>query len=141
MCRLLALSTTSLLLLTGPAMGQSDLAPDIILHHTQVLTLAETPTSAEAVAIQDGRILALGRNSEILALRGPQTEIRSLRDKAVIPGFFSGPTNLTLGLARALMADCGPPPNGRVKSSVDVITELARKQAELRNNIRLLKTA
>jgi predicted amidohydrolase YtcJ len=131
MCRLLALSTTSLLLLTGPAMGQSDLAPDIILHHTQVLTLAETPTSAEAVAIQNGRILALGRNSEILALRGPKTEIRSLRDKAVIPGFLSGPTNLTLGFARSLMADCGPPPNGRVKSSVDVITELARKQAEL----------
>ena len=133
MRRLLALLTISLELLTGRAMCQpdSDLVPDIILHHTKVLTLAEAPTSAEAVAIQDGRILALGRNSEILALRGPQTEIRSLRDKAVIPGFFSGPTNLTLGLARALMADCGPPPNGRVKSSVDVITELARKQAEL----------
>lgn len=110
MRRLLALLTISLELLTGRAMCQSDsnLVPDIILHHTKVLTLAEAPTSAEAVAIQDGRILALGRNSEILALRGPQTEIRSLRDKAVIPGFFSGPTNLTLGLARALMADCGP---------------------------------
>ncbi|MFM8288062.1 MAG: amidohydrolase family protein [Planctomycetaceae bacterium] len=131
MPRLLATLFLSLCVLTGRTVAQPDPVPDLILHHTHILTMAETPASAEAVAIHDGKILALGRNAEILALRGPATEVRSLRDKAVLPGFFSGPTDLTRALARAVMADCGPPPIGRVKSRVDVITELTRKQVEL----------
>jgi len=105
--------------------------PDLIIHRCQVFTLLEDQGTAEALAIKDGKILKTGRSSEVLRLRGPQTEVRDLRDKAIVPGFFVGPSDLSIELKRALMADCSPPPTGRVRAAVDVVTELNRLKVRL----------
>ncbi|MBM3147938.1 MAG: amidohydrolase, partial [Actinobacteria bacterium] len=45
-------------------------------------------TQAEAVAIRDGRILAVGSDSDINEHIGPRTEVIGLRDRMLLPGFI-----------------------------------------------------
>ncbi len=45
------------------------------------------PRWAEAVAVRDGRILALGRAAELAELRGPKTEVVDLAGRVLLPGF------------------------------------------------------
>ncbi len=60
---------------------------------------AAAPRRAEALAVRDGHILALGRTAEIKRLRGPQTKIVDLAGKALLPAFIDAHTHLvSLGL-------------------------------------------
>ena len=88
----------TLLLLWGPLLTVSqaqDLPPevlryaDIVLYNGYVLTVdREKPpfTVAEAVAIRDDRILAVGENDRILKMVGARTLKVDLDGKAVMPG-------------------------------------------------------
>src|SRR6202142_176275 len=58
---------------------------EIILHNAKIATNA-TPSFVEAIAISDGRVTAIGRNDEILRLRGPATRVIDGRRHTVIPG-------------------------------------------------------
>jgi predicted amidohydrolase YtcJ len=44
------------------------------------------PYFAEAIAVQDGKVLSVGRNLEILRLKKPDTDTIDLRGQTVIPG-------------------------------------------------------
>ena len=50
-----------------------ELSPDLILTGGCVYTLDAEGTIAQAVAIKDGRFLAIGGDPEIAALAGPAT--------------------------------------------------------------------
>ena len=62
---------------------------DTVLHSGQVMTMDrdEPPiTIVEAVALRDGRVLAVGENDRILKMAGPDTLRVDLAGKTVIPG-------------------------------------------------------
>lgn len=62
---------------------------DLVLYNGAVLTMdRDTPdfAVAQAVAVRDGRILAVGETSRILRLAGPNTRKIDLAGKAVMPG-------------------------------------------------------
>jgi predicted amidohydrolase YtcJ len=59
--------------------------PDSILHNAKVAT-NHVPSFAEAVAIADGKISAVGTNDEILRQRGPSTNVIDCAGRIVIPG-------------------------------------------------------
>jgi len=63
-----------------------DRAPDLILSDAAVTTMDPHDPSAEALAIKDDRIIALGSTSAIEELAGPNTPIRRLGGRRVIPG-------------------------------------------------------
>lgn len=71
-----------------------DLSPDLILSQGRIFTLDAENTIAQAVAVKDGRILAVGGNAEIEALAGPGTQRLVLGGRAVIPGFFDSHNHL-----------------------------------------------
>src|ERR1035438_2210494 len=50
-------------------------APDVIFTHGKVYTVNPAQPWAEAVAIKDGMIVAVGKSSELLKLQGPGTKI------------------------------------------------------------------
>jgi len=60
--------------------------PELILHNARIATQDERRSFAEAVAIRDGRFVAVGTDREILALRGAGTEVIDVRGRTVIPG-------------------------------------------------------
>jgi predicted amidohydrolase YtcJ len=61
-------------------------AADLILHGGKVVTVDAGFTVTEAVAVRGGRIVAVGPNAEILAQRGPQTQMIDLQGRTVLPG-------------------------------------------------------
>jgi len=63
-------------------------APDLILHHAKVVTVDAKFTLAEAIAVRGERIIRVGPNSEVLALKGPKTATIDLGGKMVFPGLM-----------------------------------------------------
>ena len=68
--------------------------PETILHNGKIVAMDNKTTSAspgtisQALALRDGKILAHGPNSKILALKGPKTEVIDLRGRTVVPGII-----------------------------------------------------
>jgi len=62
--------------------------PELILRNGHVLTMDLGRPTAEAVAIADGRILAIGSNDEVAALANGTTRVVDLGGKTVVPGFI-----------------------------------------------------
>ena len=60
---------------------------DLILHNGFIWTVDSKNSTAQAVAIRDGRFIAVGSNRDVLKLRGPQTEVIDLAGRFVLPGF------------------------------------------------------
>jgi predicted amidohydrolase YtcJ len=61
---------------------------DMVLYNGKIFTADDNLSIAEAVAIRDGKFLAVGSTSEILPLAGPQTRRIDLAGKSVTPGFI-----------------------------------------------------
>ncbi|MEO0779196.1 MAG: amidohydrolase [Bacteroidota bacterium] len=62
----------------------------LIITNGNIATVAPQPIPAEAIAISEGRIVALGTNEEMLARKGPETKLIDARGKFVMPGFIEG---------------------------------------------------
>jgi hypothetical protein len=62
--------------------------PDLILHHGKIVTVDSQFSIQQAVAIGGGRILRLGMDAEILALKGAKTELVDLAGNLVVPGLI-----------------------------------------------------
>ncbi len=75
----------------------SDSAPDLIFHNGQITTLDRTNPNATAVAIKNGRFLAVGLDQEILALASPATQVVNLQRRSVLPGLFDNHTHVVRG--------------------------------------------
>jgi predicted amidohydrolase YtcJ len=60
--------------------------PDLILNNANLYTQNIDKPHASAVAVRDGRILALGRDEEIQLLSSPHTEQIDLKGCLVLPG-------------------------------------------------------
>lgn len=60
---------------------------DMVLYNGKVITANDNFEIAEAVAIRDGRFLAVGDSRRILAMAGPNTVRLDLAGRTVVPGF------------------------------------------------------
>lgn len=65
-----------------------EMAPDRIFHHGKVVTVDKDFSLAEAVAIKDGKFIAVGKNAAVRRLAGRKTEMVDLGGKTVIPGII-----------------------------------------------------
>ncbi|ULB11327.1 amidohydrolase family protein [Cereibacter azotoformans] len=70
---------------------------DLILTNAAVLTMDPARPEAEAVAVLDGRITAVGARSEIEPLAHAGTEIVDAGGGTVLPGFVESHLHLVLG--------------------------------------------
>lgn len=79
-----------ILSLFGATVGlqAQQLPPDTIMTNGKVITVDDQFRIAEAIAIREGRFVAVGSNSEILNLAGPDTERIDLQGRSVIPGLI-----------------------------------------------------
>jgi predicted amidohydrolase YtcJ len=102
-----------ILTLAWPSFAQE--AADRIFVGGPVLTMNDALPRAEAVAIKDGRIIAVGTAAEIEALRGKGTEVIDLQGRALLPGFFDAHGHVFIGGVQALTANILAPPDGDVK--------------------------
>lgn len=76
---------------------------DRILYNGHITTLYGKQTYAEALAIRNGRVLALGASDRILRLADAETQLENLDGNAVIPGLTDAHIHWEL-LTRSLQA-------------------------------------
>jgi predicted amidohydrolase YtcJ len=78
----------ALLLLASPAATMAAEVADTILVNGKIVTVDDRFTIAQALAIKDKRIVAVGRTGDIRKLAGPATRVIELDGKTVIPGLI-----------------------------------------------------
>ena len=66
---------------------------DLVLRGGKVITLDAGDRVAEAIAVRGNRIQAVGSNTEIARLTGPQTRAIDLQGRSVTPGFIDAHTH------------------------------------------------
>ena len=81
---------------------------------------------AEAVAVSDGRILAVGSNAEVTATAGPETRRVELNARSLTPGFIDAHQHFTGVGGMAHSIDCKAPG----MDSISAIVEEVRKRTE-----------
>ncbi len=74
----------------------------MLLINGSIYTVNETLPRVEAVAVSDGRIVAVGTNEEILKWKGVQTKVIDLEGKTMTPGLIEGHAHF-MGLGRAML--------------------------------------
>jgi predicted amidohydrolase YtcJ len=96
--------------------------------NAHVLTMnADTPL-AEAVAVEGDRILAVGSNEAILALKNDSSIIHDLKGKTLIPGIIDAHGHFPGSGLVALTTDLSSPPVGQV-TNIPQLQEKLRQQA------------
>ncbi|OQS24488.1 amidohydrolase [Chromobacterium violaceum] len=70
---------------------------DVILRNGRIATLDRRRPQASAVAVKDGRFLAVGEEAEIMALAGPTTRVVDLKGRRALPGLIDNHTHLVRG--------------------------------------------
>ena len=88
-----------------------------------IVTVNDAQPTAEAVAVKQGVILAVGSAKEVMTHRGSSTELVELGSNTLLPGFIDAHGHLKNVGFQALAADLLPPPD----SDVDTIERLQEK--------------
>lgn len=97
----------------------------LILHNSNILTMDANAPRAEAIAVgADGRILAIGRDSEVRNLHTAGTRAIDLRGQTLLPGFFDCHLHIMwLGLNLGNVNLASPP----VRNKHDIVQLLRQR--------------
>jgi predicted amidohydrolase YtcJ len=100
---------------------------DLIVHHGKVVTLDDKDRIVEAVAIKDGRIIAVGADKAVLRHKGPKTRVIDAGGRTVLPGLYDSHVHPVSAATSELTE---PIPN--LKSLEDVFAHIRKKASELK---------
>jgi predicted amidohydrolase YtcJ len=80
---------------------------DVIILGGPIVTVDELVPNAEAIAIRQGRISAVGTRDEVMAQRGPTTQILDLQGRTLLPGFVEPHMHTSMAIILTWL-DVGP---------------------------------
>jgi len=107
----------------GAATGAA--AADLIIHGGLVLTMeGETPTYAEAVVVDDGRIVFVGSDAEAMKRKAEGTVVKDLGGKVLLPGFIDPHSHFIDSLVLADRVNVSAPPVGPASNPDEIIAAL-----------------
>ena len=78
---------------------------DLVLVSAKIWTGDPARPEAQALAVAGGRIVAVGSDADMLALKGPKTRVLDARGRRVVPGFIDSHTHMTMGGLNLLAID------------------------------------
>jgi predicted amidohydrolase YtcJ len=90
-------------------------AADTLYTGGAILTMNDAQATAEAVAVSDGRIVAVGALEDLRAYRDDDTQTVDLDGRALLPGFVDSHGHVIMGGLQALSANLLSPPDGEVR--------------------------
>ena len=107
------------------AEGRADPAfADTIFTGGLIMTLNEAHPMAEALAVLDGKIIAMGSHDEVIKLKGDRTEVVDLAGKTVVPDIIGLPPAHSGDGQRPDAVPLHPPPAGDVHSIADIVAKM-----------------
>ncbi len=104
-------------------MTNMGIQPDTVILNANVITIDPGQPRAQAVAISQGRFVAVGDTDSVSRLAGPNTKVVDLTGKTVLPGFIDAHIHvLNSGIRHVMAADCD-------LRSIGAIQEALREQS------------
>jgi predicted amidohydrolase YtcJ len=98
--------------------------PDVIFVNGKIITVDKTGSVVSAVAVKDGKFLAVGKDAEIRKLAGEKTRIVDLMKMTVTPGFIDAHTHpLETMYLKNDFVDCRYPGVSSVKQALRNISD------------------
>ncbi|KAF0864440.1 amidohydrolase [Pseudomonas sp. LD120] len=85
---------------------------DAIWFNGPIITLDDKHPNAQAVAVKDGKILAVGEQALVLKSQGPATQMLDLKGTTLLPGFIDPHGHVSMVGFQAASANLLPPPDG-----------------------------
>ncbi|MDA0350854.1 MAG: amidohydrolase [Chloroflexi bacterium] len=101
---------------------------DLVFTGGVVHTVDASNSIAEAVAVSDGRILAVGSNAEVNATAGPGARRVDLDGRTLTPGFIDAHQHFTGVGGMAYAIDCKAPGMDSISAIVEEVRKLAESQ-------------
>ena len=129
------MKTTKLLILVLPLIMAACSRPvqkaDVIFHNGIILTMEKEGAKAEAVAVKDGKILAVGTEKEIMKYRGDSTMLTDLGGKTMVPGFVDPHSHFISAVISFLSTNISSPPIDSVRCIKDITDKLLALKKQL----------
>ena len=95
-----------------------------VYFNADVITLVDGAPTANAVAVRDGRILAVGDVKDVRIAAGSRAVMRDMKGRTIVPGLIDTHGHFA-SVARVLsLADLQPPPSGRVSDITALLSAL-----------------
>ena len=99
--------------------------------NANVLTMDSNNSIAQAIAVENDTIVAVGTNQEIGKFIDETTLINDLAGKTLLPGFIDAHSHFPGIGAGILTVDLNSPPIGNIESIEEIITRLQSKVNEI----------
>ncbi len=100
-------------------------AADTIFFGGDILTMVgDSPQYVESLAVQDGKIMALGRQKNIMQHQVASTKLVNLAGKTLLPGFYDAHSHFYMTAVKLSTVNLDPPPAGVINGIDDVIAAL-----------------
>ena len=123
----LSLSATMLLCAAASFVHAQPAEPtDLVVHNGKVLTVDAKFTTAEAVAVRNGKVVAVGTNADMLKLKGSKTTVIDANGKTVMPGLYDSHTH-PVGAAGSEVGD----PIPLLRSIPEVLDYIKKRAGEI----------
>jgi hypothetical protein len=120
---------------TSRSLAQS---ADAIYSGGTIITMHDAAPRAEAVAVKDGRIIAVGTKAELERFRDARTKAVDLGGKTMLPGFIDGHGHVFTTGIQAASANLLPAPDGEGNSIAkiqEILREFAKTEASKKFNL------
>jgi len=127
-------SIASIAMLSAFSAYAANHSADTIYYGGEIVTVNDLQPEAEAVAVKDGKILAVGYRDEVMQLKGEATQVMDLAGGTMLPGFFDPHSHVFMTGVQAVAANLLSQPDGEV-NSVATLQAVLKKWVEQNQKI------
>ena len=114
LCVLVAVSTGILSAGSCSRSSTPKQVADAIYRDGDIITINDSQPTAEALAVKEGRIIAVGPMADVLSYKGDATRVVDLGGRTLLPGFIDAHGHVFNAGLQALAANLLARPDGSV---------------------------
>jgi hypothetical protein len=105
--------------------------PATVYSGGDILTMVgDQPQYVEALAVRDGRIVAVGSKSDVVKAAGGRLQQIDLAGKTLLPGFIDAHSHILNYADSLAQGNLAPQPIGKITRIADLVAEMQRLQRE-----------
>ena len=113
-----------------PAQGQSCANADLVVRNARIVTMDASDHIAEAFAVRDGRITAIGTVQQIAACVSASTRVIDAQGRTILPGLIDIHTH-AMEWAKGIVREQIDAAYPAMKSIASLVTEVAKRSKSL----------